>query len=101
LDGVWRVRRISGLLPPLAGVRKRIQGNRGETRIGPLAVPFEIEDFTLNYTGILDGFSDLLDEITESRCLGRATFRGRVFARFEMSRISSPPPSVWSRSRHG
>ena len=31
LDGVWDVRRTGGALPPLVGVRKRIQGTRGET----------------------------------------------------------------------
>src|SRR5689334_16421233 len=35
LDGVWNVERRGGLLPPLAGVRKRIDGSRGETTIGP------------------------------------------------------------------
>ena len=36
LDGVWNVERRGGLLPPLVGVRKRIHGDRGETKGGPL-----------------------------------------------------------------
>jgi len=44
LEGVWRVERTGGLLPPMVGVRKRIEGARSETRVGPLAGwPFEIE----------------------------------------------------------
>jgi hypothetical protein len=44
LEGVWRVERAGGLLPPMVGVRKRIEGARGETRVDPLADwPFEIE----------------------------------------------------------
>ena len=31
LDGVWEVKRVSGALPPLTGVRKRIMGRRGHT----------------------------------------------------------------------
>jgi hypothetical protein len=31
LDGVWEVRRVSGAVPPLPGLRKRIQGTRGAT----------------------------------------------------------------------
>ena len=38
LESDWRVRRRGGLLPPIIGVRKRISGARGETRIGPLPV---------------------------------------------------------------
>ena len=44
LQGEWRVERMSGLLPPMIGVRKRIRGEQGETRIGPLlGVPFRLE----------------------------------------------------------
>lgn len=44
LDGDWRVERTDGLLPPMAGVWKRIRGDRGETRLGSLLrFPFLIE----------------------------------------------------------
>src|SRR5439155_1623698 len=50
LDGFWRVERVRGLLPPLYGVRKRIEGDHGETRIGPLpGLPFRVDGLTLKY----------------------------------------------------
>ena len=36
LDGLWQVERAGGLLPPMVGVWKRIEGAEGETRIGSL-----------------------------------------------------------------
>ena len=43
LDGTWNVRRTGGLLPPLVGVRKHIDGSSGETRVGPLpSAPFDV-----------------------------------------------------------
>jgi hypothetical protein len=33
LAGTWRVSRLSGLLPPLVGVTKRIAEGRGATRV--------------------------------------------------------------------
>jgi len=36
LEGLWRVERVGGFLPPMVGVRKRIGGASGETRVGPL-----------------------------------------------------------------
>src|SRR5439155_25712037 len=33
LDGIWTLRRLSGALPPLGRVRKRISGGSGETLI--------------------------------------------------------------------
>ena len=39
LDGDWEVRRVGGALPPLYGVRKRIDGGGGGAMLGlPLAV---------------------------------------------------------------
>jgi hypothetical protein len=35
LEGDWHVERLSGLLPTMIGVWKRIRGDRGQTRIGP------------------------------------------------------------------
>src|SRR5215212_5138037 len=42
LDGEWNVRRVSGALPPLYGVRKRIDGLRGVT-LPPLPVPLPFD----------------------------------------------------------
>ena len=79
LDGDWKVE-------PLPGVTKRIQGDRGVTRVGPLpAAPFRVRGLELVYPG---GF--LVD-----RCIPdgdgfrlEATFRGRVWGRFRLRRLS-------------
>jgi hypothetical protein len=86
LDGEWEVERVSGALPPLVGVRKRIEGDRGVTAIGPLpAIPFDVRGSELRYRRPLSGFVDLLEPDGEGFS-GRATFRGREFARFRLSR---------------
>ena len=87
LDGVWNVRRTGGLLPPLVGVQKRISGSSGETRVGPLlGVPFDVVGLDLHYRAPFAGFVDQL-EPAGSCYLGRATFRGREFGRFVLTRI--------------
>jgi hypothetical protein len=86
LDGIWTVRRTGGLLPPMYGVRKRIAGGRGETRVGPLVgLPFVVRGTALHYERPFCGFVDLL-EPAGNRIRGRATLRGRELGRFEMSR---------------
>jgi hypothetical protein len=88
LDGVWNVKRVGGLLPPLVAVRKRISGSSGETRIGPLVgVPFDVVGRDLHYRAPFQGFVDQL-EPAGGGYLGRATFRGRVFGRFALERVS-------------
>jgi hypothetical protein len=88
LDGVWNVKRVGGLLPPLVGVRKRIRGSSGETRIGPLlGVPFDVVGRDLHYRPPFQGFVDQLEPAGD-HYLGRATFRGREFGRFVLARIS-------------
>ena len=42
LDGVWRVHRESGLLPPMVGVGKIVTGGQGSTRFGPLRAGFDV-----------------------------------------------------------
>ena len=87
LDGVWKVRRVSGLLPPLVGVQKQISGSSGQTRVGPLlGVRFDVVGRDLHYCPPFQGFIDEL-EPAGSGYLGRATFRGRVFGRFALERI--------------
>jgi hypothetical protein len=88
LDGVWKVKRVGGLLPPMVGVQKRISGSNGETRIGPLfGVPFDVVGRDLHYRPPFQGFVDQLEPAGD-HYLGRATFRGRRFGRFELTRIS-------------
>jgi ferritin-like metal-binding protein YciE len=89
LDGSWNVKRLSGLLPPLVGVRKRIHGGRGETTIDPLpGVPFDVVGLELRYHAPFKGFVDVL-EPAAGGYLGRATFRGQVFGRFALERVSN------------
>jgi len=88
LDGVWKVKRLGGVLPPMVGVQKRISGSRGETRIGPLfGVPFDVVGRDLHYRRPFRCFVDRL-EPSGPGYLGRATFRARVFGRFVLTRIS-------------
>jgi hypothetical protein len=87
LDGRWRVIRTGGLLPPLFGVEKRIAGDRGETRLGPLpGLPFRVVGLELHYRPPLSGFVDVL-EPDELGFRGRATFRGTEFGRFVIRRL--------------
>ena len=86
LDGIWNVERRGGLLPPLAGVQKRIQGARGETRVGSLpGVPFDVHGLSLRYRAPFRGFVDELEPDGDGFS-GRATFRGREFGRFALRR---------------
>ena len=86
LDGVWNVERRGGLLPPLVGVEKRIEGTRGETRLGPLpGVPFDVVGLSLRYRAPFRGFVDELEPDGDG-FRGRATFRGREFGRFALRR---------------
>jgi hypothetical protein len=88
LDGVWEVRRVSGALPPLIGVRKEISGTSGTTKLGPLpGAPFDVVGLSLRYRGPFRGIVDELERDGE-RYRGRSTFRGREFGKFEMRRIA-------------
>ena len=61
LDGVWDVERRGGLLPPLAGMRKRIGGNRGVTLVGPARMSFDVHGNELHYRRPFQGFVDVLE----------------------------------------
>jgi hypothetical protein len=89
LDGLWDVRRVSGFLPPLVGVRKRIDGPRGKTTVGPLRGSFDVRGLKLHYRAPFQGFVDVLEVVADDRVRGSATFRGREFARFELRRIEN------------
>ena len=89
LDGVWDVRRISGVLPPLAGVRKRIDGARGETVVGGgRGLPFEIHGLELRYRRPLSFLVDVLERDGDGY-VGRATAFGRTYGRFRLVRRMS------------
>jgi ferritin-like metal-binding protein YciE len=87
LDGVWNVRRRGGVLPPMVGVRKRISGTSGETKVGRLpGAPFDVVGLALHYRAPFGGFVDELEpDATGFR--GRSTFRGRELGTFELRRI--------------
>ena len=78
---------MSGLLPPLYGVRKKIHGTRGSTLVGGgFGAPFDVVGLELHYRAPFNGFVDVLTKRGDG-FVGRATFRGREFARFEMTRV--------------
>jgi hypothetical protein len=86
LDGIWNLRRLDGLLPPLNGIHKWIEGSRGETRFGPLPLaPFDVEGLSLRYRPPFQDFVDVLERHGDGY-LGRATFRGHEFGRFALER---------------
>jgi hypothetical protein len=87
LDGIWDVERRGGLLPPLVGMRKRISGARGKTVVGPLRMSFDVRGNELHYHAPFAGFVDRLEIVDQNHVLGRATFRGREYGQFELTRI--------------
>ena len=92
-DGLWRVERTGGLLPPMIGVRKDVRGGRGETRFGllPLRWPFRLEDRAGHVALIYDPpFSLWVDEIRPEKTdvwIGTATLAGRPVGRFRLVRM--------------
>jgi hypothetical protein len=87
LDGMWNVERIGGALPPMNGVRKRIEGNRGVTLAGPVRMRFEVRGLELRYRAPFAGLVDLLEPDGDGY-RGRATFLGREFGRFRLRRAA-------------
>jgi ferritin-like metal-binding protein YciE len=77
---------LSGALPPLVGVRKRIRGVRGETVVarGP-GIPFDVRGHELRYRAPFAFLVDVL-EPTENGFHGRATAFGRTYGEFELRR---------------
>jgi len=89
LDGVWSVPRVSGWLPPLVGVRKRISGTSGRTDVGPVpGAAFDVDGLSLRYRRPFGAFVDELTPVAPDAYLGRATFAGRQFGTFRLVRIA-------------
>jgi ferritin-like metal-binding protein YciE len=87
LDGVWKVERAGGALPPLVGCRKRIHGGRGTTEFGRVpGMPFEVRGLELRYRA---PFALLVDRLERSDggFLGHATLAGRELGQFTMRRL--------------
>jgi ferritin-like metal-binding protein YciE len=88
LDGLWEVRRISGALPPLTGVKKRIAGSRGETVIvGGPGIPFEVRGLELHYRPPFQWLVDVL-EPHDDHYDGRAVAFGRTIGEFQLRRVA-------------
>jgi ferritin-like metal-binding protein YciE len=88
LNGSWEVERVSGLLPPMLGVRKRIHGAKGETTVAGLRAPFDVVGHELRYRAPLEGLVDVLQPGTGGVWDGRATFRGREYGRFRLRPVT-------------
>jgi hypothetical protein len=85
LDGEWELQRISGVLPPLAGLRKRIRGDRGATVLpGGLEVPFAVVGRELRYRPPFSMVVDVLEPDGDG-WHGRATVFGRTIGEFRMT----------------
>jgi hypothetical protein len=86
LEGEWDVERLGGMLPPLRGVRKRIEGDRGWTAVGPLpGVPFDVRGLELRYRFPFSAFVDVL-EPDGAGFRGRGTAFGREYGTFRLRR---------------
>jgi ferritin-like metal-binding protein YciE len=86
LDGVWTVERVSGALPPMQGVRKRIHASSGTTIAGPVRMPFDVRGNELRYRAPFVGLVDRLEPAGDE-WLGRATWFGKEFGRFRLRRV--------------
>jgi hypothetical protein len=91
LDGVWRVERQAGLLPPF-GLSKTIGGGVGWTRAAGVPVaPFRVVGTTLVYRGW--PVCDELDFRPDGTWQGRGFLLGREFCRFRLVRETKMAPS--------
>jgi hypothetical protein len=90
LDGEWRLRRTSGLLPPLGAARKLIDGTCGWTLLGSVSVPFDVVGNELHYRFPLSGMVDVLTPDGPDSAAGRATLFGRQYGTFRMERLPRP-----------
>jgi hypothetical protein len=81
------VERTGGFLPPLYGVAKLIELDRGWTTVaGVRLAGFDVVGLELRYRLPLAGLVDVLSPESASSYAGRATFRGRQFGTFRMHR---------------
>jgi len=89
LDGVWRVDRVGGALPPLIGCRKRIHGNQGTTEFSRVpGMAFEVRGLELHYRAPFNALVDKLER-QDGGYFGRATIAGREFGQFSMRRLDN------------
>lgn len=92
LEGQWTVERVSGLLPPMAGVRKTIRGAEGETRVaGLLRLPFTVSRgpgaaARILYRAPLAMIADELTAAGDGEWSGVSKVAGIPVGRFRMRR---------------
>lgn len=91
LRGTWDVERVSGFLPPLTGMRKRIGPvvdgvGSGETIVGPVRARFDVVGAELRYRVPFAGFVDVLEPDGGS-WNGRALLGGREYGRFRLTPV--------------
>ena len=89
LDGVWKVERLRGALPPLYGCVKRINGAHGTTEFSRVpGMPFEVRGLELHYRA---PFTLLVDKLEpqDGGYLGRATVAGMEIGQFTMRRLDA------------
>lgn len=90
LDGRWELARVSGLLPPLGFLHKRIEGGRGATRLGSvLRLPLRVRQGPagpeLVYAGPLSFVRDRLRRGGDG-WVGETFVLGLRVGRFRMTR---------------
>ena len=90
LDGLWALARVSGALPPLGLLHKRIDGRRGATHWGPVVrVPFRVrvmgDGAELIYRGPLGVWRDTIVP-SAGGWTGEARLLGVRVGRFRMTR---------------
>ncbi len=89
LDGVWRVERVGGALPPLPGCVKRIHGSHGTTEFARVpGMPFEVRGLELHYRPPFNVLVDRL-EPQNGGYFGHATIAGIEFGQFRMRRLDN------------
>jgi ferritin-like metal-binding protein YciE len=90
LDGVWKVDRVGGALPPLYGCVKRINGSHGTTAFSRMpGLPFEIRGLELHYRPPFTLLVDKLEARGDGSYFGRATAAGLEFGQFTMRRLDA------------
>jgi hypothetical protein len=97
LTGRWALSRVSGLLPPLGLLHKRIAGARGATAFGSLLdIPFRVRSGArgpvLVYSGPLGIVRDRLRRRQDGGWDGEATVLGIRIGRFRMTRRAPAGP---------
>jgi hypothetical protein len=94
LEGTWNVERCDGLLPPLLGVRKRISGKHGTTKLGMLPVArFDVLGLELHYRFPFAGVVDVLAPSGDGFS-GRTVVFGREVGKFKMTSVEADGKST-------